>query len=300
MDNFQILFKKDIMKRRDFIKNTVKTAGLISFARFPQNVFASEQKKYANDVVALGNTGIKVSRLAMGTGSNGWKGSSNQTRKLGLKGLSDLLNHAYDRGVYFWDSADQYGSHAHLKEALKTIPREKVVILTKTRAKTEDEMKSDLDRFRNEIGTDYLDVVLLHAITDSQWPVLMEPVMNILSKAREDSIIRAHGISCHSIEALNAAADSEWVQVDLVRYNPAGSHMDDEPKIVAEVIKKMKKSGKGIVGMKVFGMGKLLDRKDECLNYHLSADFIDASTIGIESIDQFDDLLKRIPAASIL
>ena len=288
------------MKRREFIKNTVRTAGLISFAGIPQNVFASGQKKYANDVVSLGNTGIKVSRLAMGTGSNGWKGSSNQTRKLGLKGLSELLNRAYDKGVYFWDSADQYGSHAHLKEALKTIPREKVVILTKTRATTEEEMKSDLERFRNEIGTDYLDIVLLHAVTDSEWPVNMEPVMDILSKAREDSIIRAHGISCHSIGALNAAADSEWVQVDLVRYNPAGSHMDDEPKIVADVIKKMKKNGKGIVGMKVFGNGKLTDRLDECLNYHLTAEFIDATTIGIESIDQLDDLIKRIPAASVL
>ena len=288
------------MKRRDFIKNTAKTAGLISFARFPHNVFGSEQKKYANDVVTLGNTGIKISRLAIGTGSNGWEGSSNQTRKLGIKGLSDLLNHAYDRGVYFWDSADQYGSHAHLKEALKTIPREKVVILTKTRATTEEEIKSDLDRFRNELGTDYLDIVLLHAVTDPEWPVNKEPVMNILSKAREDSIIRAHGISCHSIEALKAAANSDWVQVDLVRYNPAGSHMDDEPKRVADVIKKMKKSGKGIVGMKVFGMGKLVDRLDECLNYHLTADFIDATTIGIESIDQFDDLIKRIPVASVL
>ena len=288
------------MKRRDFIKNTVKTAGLISFARIPQNVFGYEQKKYANDDVTLGNTGIKVSRLAMGTGSNGWKGSSNQTRKLGLKGLSDLLIHAYDRGVYFWDSADQYGSHAHLKEALKTIPREKVVILTKTRATTEEEMKSDLDRFRSELGTDYMDIVLLHAVTDPEWQVNMEPVMNILSKAREDSIIRAHGISCHSIGALNAAANSDWVQVDLVRYNPAGTHMDDQPKIVADVIKKMKMSGKGIVGMKVFGMGKLSDRLDECLNYHLSADFIDATTIGIESIDQFDDLIKRIPVASVL
>ena len=173
------------MKRRDFIKNTVRTAGLISISRFPQNVFGSEKKKYANDVVTLGNTGIKISRLAMGTGSNGWEGSSDQTRKLGLKGLSDLLNHAYDRGVYFWDSADQYGSHAHLKEALKTIPREKVVILTKTRATTEEEMKSDLERFRNELGTDYLDIVLLHAITDPEWPVNKEPVMNIRDDKKE-------------------------------------------------------------------------------------------------------------------
>ena len=288
------------MKRRDFIKNTIKTAGLISVAKFPQSIFANEQKKYANDIVTLGNSGIKTSRIAMGTGSNGWNGSSNQTRQLGLKGMSDLLNYAYERGVNFWDSADMYGSHPHLKEALKTIPREKVVILTKTLAKTEKEVKSDLDRFRNELGTDYIDIVLLHAVTDEKWNEKLEPVMNILSKAREDSIIRAHGVSCHSIEALKTASDSDWVQVDMVRYNPAGLQMDDKPKIVRDVIKKMKGDGKGIIGMKVFGMGKLDDRLNECLNYHVNADFIDATTIGIENIAQFNDIEKRIPVASLL
>jgi aryl-alcohol dehydrogenase-like predicted oxidoreductase len=288
------------MKRRDFIKNSIKTAGLISVAKFPQNIFASEQKKYANDIVTLGNTGIKTSRIAMGTGSNGWNGSSNQTRKLGLKGMSDLFNYAYESGVNFWDSADMYGSHPHLKEALKTIPREKVVILTKTLAKTEKEVKSDLDRFRNELGTDYIDIVLLHAVTDEKWNEKLEPVMNILSNAREDSIIRAHGVSCHSIEALRTASDSDWVQVDMVRYNPAGLQMDDKPKIVRDVIKKMKRDGKGIIGMKVFGMGKLDDRLNECLSYHVNSDFIDATTIGIENIAQFKDIEKRLPIASLL
>ena len=244
------------MKRRKFIKRAVQTAGLLSISKLPNNLLASETKKHANDVVVLGNTGIKVSRVAMGTGSNGWRGSSNQTRQLGIMGLASLLKHAYDKGVYFWDSADQYGTHPHLKEALKSVPREKVVILTKTHATTEDEMKADLDRFRKEIGTDYLDIVLLHAIRDPEWPTNKAPAMNILSEARENKVIRAHGISCHSIEALRAAADSDWVQVDMVRYNPAGTYMDDDPETVAKVIKKMKDSGKGIIGMKIFGAGK--------------------------------------------
>ena len=96
------------MKRRDFIKNTVKAAGILSIAKFPSDVFANENKKYANDIVVLGRTGIKTSRMAIGTGSNGWRGSSNQTRKLGIKGLAELLNHAYDKGINFWDTADQY------------------------------------------------------------------------------------------------------------------------------------------------------------------------------------------------
>jgi len=285
------------MKRRKFIKSTIQTAGLISLVPLPHKLLA-QTKKSASDIRILGNTGIKVSRIALGTGSSGWGGSSNQTRKLGIKGLAELLQHAYDQGVYFWDSADQYGTHPHLKEALKSVPREKVVILTKTHATSEKQMKADLDRFRSEIGSDYLDIVLLHAITDPEWPQNKQGAMQVLSKAREDGIVRAHGISCHSLGALNTAADSDWVQVDLVRYNPEGVRMDDTPQVVARVIKKMKSKGKGIIGMKVFGDGMLTDHVNQCLKYHLDASFIDSTTVGFESIAQFDDVYKRIPLLS--
>ena len=106
----------------------------------------------------------------MGTGTHGFSHRSYQTELLGIQGLARLLNTAYDEGINFWDSADQYGTHPHLKEALKYVPREKVTILTKTHATTEDEMKKDLDRFREEIGTDYLDIVLLHFQTKDNWP----------------------------------------------------------------------------------------------------------------------------------
>jgi 1-deoxyxylulose-5-phosphate synthase len=286
------------MKRRKFIKNSIQTAGYLSLAPLPHKIFAAQVKKSASDIRILGNTGIKVSRIAIGTGSNGWGGSSNQTRLMGIKGLAKLMQHAYDRGVTFWDSADQYGTHPHLKEALKSIPREKVVILTKTHASTETEMRNDLDRFRKEIGTDYLDIVLLHAVTDPQWPQHMQGAMNILSKAREEGLVKSHGISCHSIGALNAAAESDWVQVDLVRFNPEGVRMDDSPPLVAEVIKKMKSKGKGIIGMKVFGDGRLTDHVNLCLKYHLDATFIDSTTVGFESIEQFDDVFQRIPLIS--
>src|SRR5947207_268883 len=107
----------------------------------------------------------------MGTGSNGYGGSSNQTRKLGIQGLADLLKAGYDQGVTFWDSADQYGSHPHLKEALKTVPRDKVTIMTKTHASTEKEMRDDLDRFRKELGVDVIDILLLHCMVDDDWNI---------------------------------------------------------------------------------------------------------------------------------
>jgi aryl-alcohol dehydrogenase-like predicted oxidoreductase len=287
------------MKRRHFLKTSLHAAGALSLSSFPYHLFAAETQKYAQDIVTLGKTGIKTSRLAMGTGTHGWNGSSNQTRQLGIKGVSDMLHFAYDNGVVFWDSADQYGSHPHLKEALKKIPRDKVTILTKTRATTEKEMKSDLERFRSEIGTDYLDIVLLHAVDKSDWPETKKAAMEILSLAREEGIVRAHGVSCHSLEALKAAEASQWVQVDLVRFNPGSIAMDADPETVAGILKEMKRQNKGIIGMKVFGAGKLIDKRDECLQYHLGHDFIDAFTIGQETPQQFEDLLKRIPEASV-
>ena len=285
------------MKRRQFIQYSGLAGGL-AMTRFPYHRYAGTEKKYATDRVTLGNTGIEVTRLAMGTGTNGVGGSSNQTRKLGVKGLSELLQMSYDQGVNFWESADQYGSHPHLKEALKHVKREDVVILTKTHATTEKQMRNDLDRFRRELDTDYIDIILLHAITNPNWPKLKQGAMQVMAEAREEGIIRAHGISCHSIGALKTAAKTDWVQVDLARYNQANIAMDGDYDEVGGVLKEMKDAGKGVIGMKIFGAGRLSDRIDESLTFALNQGFLDCFTIGQESAVQHADLLKRIPAAS--
>ena len=296
---FKTCPKTGRIKRRDFLKASLLTAGAFALNPFPHQLYASATKKYATDRIMLGNTGIELSRLAMGTGTHGVNKQSNQTRRLGVKGVGELLHAAYDEGVNFWDSADQYGTHPHLKEALKYVPREKVVILTKTHATTEQEMKDDLDRFRQELGTDYLDIVLLHFMTDPNWPKIKTGAMEVLAQAREDGIIRAHGVSCHTMGALNAASDSDWVQVDLARINPYASRMDGTVDEVVPVLKKMKAQGKAVIGMKIFGAGQLVDKVDECLQYALSRDYFDCFTIGQESFDETKDLIKRIPASSV-
>lgn len=141
-------------------------------------------------------------------------------------------------GIMFWDSADQYGSHPHLKETLKRLPREKIVILTKTRATTKVEMKANLDRFRKELETNYIDIMLLHNMQNSLWPEYIKPAMEVISRAREDGIIKAHGVSCHILSALETAEKSDWIQVDLVRFNLTGTRMDADPATVASVLKK--------------------------------------------------------------
>lgn len=266
---------------------------------FPYHLLAGEKKLYPHDRIKLKNTGIEMSRMAMGTGTRGFGGSSNQTRKLGIKGVSDLLRAAFDEGINFWDTADQYGSHPHAAEALKKINREEVVILTKTNATTYKGVKSALDRFKKELGTDYFDMVLLHAITDPDWNTNMKGAMEALSEAKEDGLIRAHGISCHSLGALQTAADEPWVDVDLARYNPGGIAMDADVPVVRDVLTRMKKNGKDILGMKVYGAGKLADKKDECLEFHTGSGFIDAFTLGIESYEHLKDIQQRLPEASV-
>jgi 1-deoxyxylulose-5-phosphate synthase len=287
------------MKRRQFVKSGAAMAGTMLLEAFPYHLFASETKKYAWDKVVLGNTGIEVSRLAIGTGTNGFGNNSNQKRKLGLRGLANLLRMGFDNGVYFWESADQYGTHPHLKEALKGVDREKVVILTKTHATTEKEMHADMDRYRKEIGTDYIDIVLLHALTDPQWNKNRRGAMDYLAEAREKKIIKAHGVSCHSLEALQAAANEPWVQVDLARMNPAGIRMDAEVPVVVKILQDMRTQGKGIIGMKILGGGTLRDKVDEMLQYALAQNYLDSFTIGAESPDEFLQLTQRIPPASV-
>jgi 1-deoxyxylulose-5-phosphate synthase len=305
------------MRRRDFIRSTSygfgaawlgadaltrATLGYSASARptVERAAFLSTplpRKFTAADTVTLGNTGIKTSRLAMGTGSVGVGHHSHQT-DLGVAGLSALLLNGYEQGLRFFDAADSYGSHPHVAEALKHVPRDKVTVLTKTWSRDAASARADLDRFRKELGTDYLDVCLMHCVTEGDWTERYRGVMDVFSEFKQKGIIRSHGCSCHSIEALRAAAKSAWVEIDLVRINPIGSHMDGDPETVVGVLREMRAAGKGIVGMKILGQGDLSGRQDEAIKYALSLGLLDAFTIGAESKKQQDDLIRRIGAAA--
>ena len=288
------------MHRREFLIRSSCGLGAVWFTRRSVlNALAEvrlSQKFNATDTVTIGRTSVKTSRLAMGTGTVGSGGHSHQTA-LGMKGLPELLLNGYDQGLRFFDAADSYGSHPYVAAALKQLPRDKVAVLTKSWARDASGMRADLDRFRRELGTDYLDICLMHCVTEGDWTTQYRGAMEVLSEAKQKGIIRAHGCSCHSIEALRAAAASPWVEVDLVRINPVGSHMDADPSIVVKVLQQMKASGKGIVGMKILGQGDLSKRQDEALKYALSLGVLDAFTIGAESKAEQNDLLRRIAAA---
>src|SRR6266567_9147611 len=248
------------MKRRKFMTTAAYGLGAAwlgtKLSRYAWAAPELTKKFTASDTVVLGNTGIKTSRLAMGTGTVGVGHHSHQTA-LGVKGLSDLLLNGYDKGLRFFDAADSYGSHPHVAEALKHVQRDKVTVLTKSWARDPAGMRADLDRFRKELGTDYMDVFLMHCLTEGDWTERYKGVMDVLSEAKQKGIIRAHGCSCHTIEALRAAARSPWVEVDLARINPIQSNMDASPQEVVSVLKEMKAAGKGVIGMNFLCHGDL-------------------------------------------
>jgi 1-deoxyxylulose-5-phosphate synthase len=208
-----------------------------------------------------------------------------------------LVNGFNENGLSFFDTADSYGSHPYVATAVKQLPRDKVVIMTKTDNRDPSGVRRDLDRFRRELGVDYIDIVLIHCVTESDWTTRYRGVMDNLSEAKHQGIIRAHGVSCHSLTALRAAAASPWVEVDLVRLNPIGSHMDADPDTVIKIIKQMRADGKGIIGMKILGQGDMRDKPSEAIRYALNSGVLDAFTIGAESQQEQNDLTQRIAAA---
>ncbi len=242
-----------------------------------------------------GRHSLLASRLAIGTGSDGWAGASNQTRQLGIHGVGDLLQHAFEvHNINFWDSADQYGSHPHVAEGLKRVKREDVVILTKTVAESAAAMRKDLDRFRQEMNTDVIDILLLHCMTTGNWPKYMAEVMDVISEAQEAGIIKIKGVSCHSFAALKTASTHPWVEFDLARINPGGFSMDAKPDQVVPVLDQFKENNKLLMGMKILGNARLADRKPEALRFALGLDCLDCFTIGFENQQELDEVVGII------
>ncbi len=288
------------INRRKFI--AAGAAGLTGFAALGVTGMTGLGFTPANstvDKVKLGNTGLTVSRVAMGTGSIGGNHHSNQTL-LGLSNFVKMAHHAYDRGIHFFDTADTYGSYPFIKEVFKEVPREKVTLLGKmwtyNDAATSEPVAKALDRFRMETGSDYFDIMLLHCMTNGSWKEEKKRYVDYFSEAKQNGIIKAVGLSCHNFEALKMAADDPWVDVILARINPFQSHMDGTPEQINALLDRARANGKGIVGMKIFGNGDKIkeNEREESITFAVKKTSIHAMTLGMESIAQVDDAVDRV------
>lgn len=309
--------------RRAFIGASVGAAATWTAARaadssaLQADAAAPAIKRSDDDIpppptITLGNTGIQMSRVGQGTGVHGGERQSDQTR-MGFEKLVNLFQHAYRRGIRFYDLADLYGTHVYFREALRTLPRDQLAILTKVwwrydgpEKNTSEEgrgrmLHTSIERFCHEMTTDRLDIVLLHCLMDAKWPEKMQPYMKALDDEKKQGRVRAVGVSCHDFGALKTAAAEPWVDVILARVNPKGVKMDASSEEVVAVLRQAKTNGKAIIGMKIFGEGSLVDQRDACMKFAQDLDFLDAMTIGFEKPEQIDDTLRlmaKYPAAA--
>ena len=253
-------------------------------------------------LVDLGKTGIKTTFLGMGTGFSGYNRSSNITRA----GVAEsIIREAYNKGIRFFDCADSYGTHPFTAAALKGISREKYVLSSKiwvSQGGIPEPERPDadvvIDRFRKELKTDYIDLVQIHCMTDGKWTDKHKKQMDILETLKAKKIIRAHGVSVHSLEAMEACVENSWIDVIHVRVNPYGESMDNkDPAVVIPVIEKLHKAGKGVIGMKLIGNGKFRndsEKIDASLKYVMDLKTVDMIIVGFELPEQIDNYIARI------
>lgn len=288
--------------RRDFLK---ATAGMGAAFAIGGSVPAWTAGRTATDWVTLGQSNVRVTRLAFGTGTF----SGRVQRELGQPGFTRLVRHAYDRGIRFFESADSYGQmHEMLAEALRGVPRDSYRLMTKMGVGGREPVAATVDRFRKELNTEYLDITLLHCVRSADWPETTERLQDQLSELKGKKVLLAHGASCHGLLPLRQFPGNRWLDVALCRVNHKGTRMDTIPSEgpglgdVNEVtghLAKIHAQGTGVLGMKLVGEGQFTnaDDRQKALDYVFGLGSVDAVTIGFKSPAEIDEAIDRMNRA---
>jgi aryl-alcohol dehydrogenase-like predicted oxidoreductase len=290
------------LQRREFLHRAALGAGgMLVAAASPAAAPPKAFDPYA--LVPLGKTGLEVSRFCLGTGMRGGNRESNHTR-MGKAAFERLVRESFDRGTRLFDLADLYGTHPYLVPALKGIPRDRYRIVSKVWFMSGGLPESErpgadvtIARFLGELGTDHIDLVLLHCVTSPTWPDELRRQMDLLSERKLKGDIGALGVSCHSLAALEAAAAEPWVESVHTRINPYGMSMDGPPEKVVPVLRKIHDAGKGVVGMKIVGEGRLRDdpeRRAASVKYALTLGCVDVLNVGCETVAEVDNLAAMV------
>ncbi len=286
------------VNRRDFLKSAAAAALLVGRA---QAAPAKPVKGSATDWVTLGDSGIKVTRLAFGTGTNGGR----VQRLLGQEEFTKLVRHAYDRGIRFFETADSYTNMpTMLATALKGIPRDSYKLMTKIRTRDAGDVKNSMDRVRRELNTEYVDILLVHCVRTAGWAEEFKRMRDEYSEAKQKKILLAHGASCHGLLPLRDFPGQKWLDVALLRVNHDGTMMDnikgdsnagDVPEVVGHIAK-VHGQGTGVIGMKIMGEGKFLtpERRDASVKYVIGLKTVTAMTVGYKTTGEIDEAIERI------
>jgi aryl-alcohol dehydrogenase-like predicted oxidoreductase len=284
--------------RRDFLRAGLGAAALAGASR---SLSAFAPQRSATDWVTLGNSGVKVTRLALGTGTYGGR----VQRELGQEAFTSLVRHAYDRGIRFFETAEGYsGMPEMLGIALKGLPRDSYRLMTKFSMR--GDLQAKFDRARTALNTDYFDILLMHCMRSPTWADDGKAMRDGLSEAKSKKMLMAHGASCHGLQALGSLPGDKWLDVALMRMNHKGVRMDtpnmndtddlgDVPRVVAQA-KKIRAQGTGILSMKLVGEGQFTnaDDREAALKFVIGQGLADAVTIGYKSPAEIDEAIDRV------
>ena len=292
------------LTRRQFVSTVTAGAGTVLIGKTVLSAEPRASQSLSNNlkVINLGSSGLKTTFLGMGTGFGGYERASGVAL---LPESGSVIRLAYEKGIRYFDCADSYGTHSGLASALRGLPRESYTLCSKIWLSQggipePDRPDTDLviDRFRKELDTDYIDLIQIHCMTDAHWTDREKRQMDILDNLKSKGIIRAHGVSVHSLEAMEACVSNPWVDVVHVRINPFGEAMDNsDPSYVTPVIEKLHNEGKGIIAMKITGAGKFKNENekiDESLQYLIGLTTVDMVIVGFEKPEQIDTYISRV------
>jgi predicted aldo/keto reductase-like oxidoreductase len=301
------------LSRRQFLEQAALAAGVLALGSACQSALGSTQavvpapatnaaaKRTASDIVELGKTGLKCTRLGLGLGSNNGRVQTAQ----GQEGLNTLIKHAFDQGITLLDVAQSYVTFNMLGAAIKGLPREKLFIQSKIEQPRN--VLATIDNHRKVFNTDYVDSMLIHIQYRENWTETWKAAMDDFNAALDKKWIKSKGVSCHSLPALRTSITSDWNQVHLVRVNPQGYRLDSERQVmdtgaggdikpVVTELKRLGEKGRGVIGMKIYGDGQLKTEEERAksLRFAMSMPEIHAIVIGFNGIDQFDQAYKLL------
>ena len=295
------------LNRRQFLEHSTLAAGILTLASSGVAAESPARVRTAVDQVTLGATGLKLSRLGVGTGSS----SGDIQRRLGKDGFNQLIRYAYDQGITFFDTSRTYSTFNMIGDALKGLPREKLFLQSKIPGQPA-RILDEIDAHRKAFNTDYVDSMLVHCMIKDGWTDDWKRILDGFDEAHQKQWIRSKGVSCHSLPALRSAIASEWTQVHLVRVNPQGVRTDgmeqivwnnaggthDINPVIAE-LKNMKAKNRGVIGMKIMGNGEFTSdaEREKSVRFAMSRPELDAVVIGFKSTAEIDTAIKMINTA---
>jgi len=287
--------------RRDFLKTGLATAALAGAG----SLSLRAARETATDFVTLGKSGVAVTRLAFGTGTQ----SGRVQRELGQEEFTRTVRYAYDQGIRFFETAESYGDmHRMLGIALKGIPRDSYRLMSKATTREGVDPMEKIDELRKLAQTDYFDIMLLHWQHTATWPTDSRRWEDGILEAQLKHAVLSHGASVHGLPALRQVPDNKWLQVAMIRMNHKGVAMDAEdyntpglgnvPEVVAHV-KEARKAGMGVISMKLAGEGRFTTREDRqaAMRFAFRSAGVDSVTVGYKNTAEIDEAIENLNLA---